>query len=426
MLLAIDIGSSSVKAALLDGETIAGEVASAAFATRYEGDRVEVDAAAVDAAIGTAVETLDLATVTRVGLTGMGPAWLALDAAGDAITPIVTHQDRRSLAQARAIEAAIGHERHLALAGNRPAPGGISSTVARWFAEETDAIQRAATLGHLPTYVTARMTGERAIDPSNAAFTGLMDVATVRWSPELCDAAKVPLATLPFIRDAATPIGLTRGDAYGLPNRLPVFGGFVDGSGMLLAAGATAGTLGHSAGSTDVLALCLDRPMPREGLLCRPLGTGGLWVSAATQAAGGAAVAWARRLMFSEMSDAAFAAVFRRAAEQRDDLPAFDPHLAGDRQQVDQPTASLAQLTLAHDREAVLAAIVRGLVENHLMRLHRLLTLAEEAGVTITPNVVTTGGGGPLAALCHARWPTRGWRFDTVAQATLRGLAALR
>ena len=426
MLLAIDIGSSSVKAALLDGDAIVGEVAATPFATRFEGDRAEVDAEAVDAAIAAAVGQLNLADIEAIGLTGMGPAWLAMDDRSRAITPIVTHQDRRSLEQARAIEAAVGRERHLALAGNRPTPGGISSTVARWFVEQGD-IGKATMVGHLPTYVGHRLTGRWAIDPSNAGFSGLMDVATGAWSEELCAAAKVPIAKLPAIVDAATPIGVTVPNPYGLSPSLPVFGGFVDGSGMLLAAGATAGTLGHSAGSTDVLALCLDRPMPRDGLLCRPLGTGGLWVSAATQAAGGAAVGWARRLMFGEMSDADFARAFRRAADSAErDGPRFDPRLAGDRQQVDQPTAALAGLTLSHDRHAVLAAIVRALVDDHLARLARLLTLADEAGVAVSPRVIVTGGGGALADLCHARWDSNAWRFDRVEQATLRGLSALQ
>ena len=238
----------------------------------------------------------------------------------------------------------------------------------------------------------------------------------------------MPVGKLPPIRDASETIGQTRADnAYGLPAGLPVFGGFVDGSGMLLAAGATPGTLGHSAGSTDVLALCLDRPMPRNGLLCRPLGARGLWVSAATQAAGGAAVAWARRLMFGELDDAAFADAFALAADaSQGTLPHFDPRLAGDRQQVEQPAASLSELTLAHDRQGVLAAVVRSLVVDHLARLARLLALADEAGVVVAPRVVTTGGGGALAELGHARWPAGGWRFETVELATLRGLAALR
>jgi len=43
-MLGIDVGSSSVKAAVLVNGKVRGEVVRAEFATRHEGVRVEVDA----------------------------------------------------------------------------------------------------------------------------------------------------------------------------------------------------------------------------------------------------------------------------------------------------------------------------------------------------------------------------------------------
>ena len=437
VLLAIDVGSSSVKAAVLDGTAIVGAVASAAFLTDFATDRAEVPADRIDAAVRAAVSQLDFDGIAAVGLTGMGPAWLAMADDGTAITPVVTHQDRRSLAQAERIEATIGRERHLATAGNRPTPGGISSTTAAWFAENTDALSRAGKVGHLPTYLMRRLAGVWAIDPSNAGFSGLMDVATGDWSNELCNAVGVARDKLPPIVDAATVVGETITNDLGVPVSLPMFGGYVDGSGPLLLGGATVGTLCHSAGSTDVLAACVDRPTPREGLLCRPLGTRGLWVSAATQAAGAAGLAWARRVLYAEADDAAFAAAVElagglarrvgsdaqtRRASPPANAPTFRPHLAGDRQQVRQPTAGLDDLTLAHTRDDLLAAVLRALVADHRDRLDRLLAVAGD----VQRSVISTGGGDLLARHCHAAWPDTGsWTFREVDQATLRGLGSI-
>ena len=351
MLLALDIGSSSVKAALLDGTRLVAHAASP-YGTVYAGDRAEVPVERIEAAIRLAVAELDLAKATAVGVTGMGPAWLAMDAAGRALTPVVTHQDRRSLQQAKRIEQTVGRRRHLALAGNRPTPGGISSTTAAWFAAETDVIGRAAMLGHLPTYLLHKLTGVWSVDPSNAGFSGLMDVATGDWSDELCAAANVPRDKLPPIRDAADVLGETRDNDLNIPPNLPAFGGYVDGSGAILVAGATSGKLVHSAGSTDVLALCLDRPLPRDGLLCRPLGTGGLWVSAATCASGGSSLEWLKTLLFAEVDYASFDEKIRAAAESPPPAERFRPYLAGDRQRVTQPSARFAGLTLATGRDA--------------------------------------------------------------------------
>lgn len=429
LLLALDIGSSSVKAALLDGTDVVGDVVSESFPTRYDGDRAEVDAEQVEAALFRAVRQFELPRLKAVGLTGMGPAWLAMDERGDALTPLITHQDRRSLREAMRIERTVGHGRHLALAGNRPTPGGLSSTTAAWFATNTDVIDRAHRLGHLPTYLGHRLTKQFAIDPSNAGFSGLMDVTTGGWSDSLCRAAGVPKGKLPPIVDAAVPIGLSVENDLGIPAELPVFGGYVDGSGPLLVAGAKAGQLVHSAGSTDVLALCLDQPAPREGLLCRPLGTNGKWVAAATQAAGGAGLHWARQMFFFEADDAAFATAVEEALK-REPSERFHPHLAGDRQKVRQPTGGFENLTLASERHDLLAAVLRALLADHLERLRRLLSLAESLDVEVLPTVTTTGAGELLAEPCHAAWPERHdgqpWAFEAVEQATLRGLGALR
>ncbi len=196
----------------------------------------------------------------------------------------------------------------------------------------------------------------------------------------------------------------------------------MDGSGPLLAGGAAAGRLMHSAGSTDVLAVCVDQPMPTDGLLCRPLGVGKLWVLAATQAAGSAGLAWARRTLFTECDDAAFNGHIRKAAEQVTGV-VFSPHLAGDRQGVDQPTGGFSNLTLATTRDDLLAAVVQGLVDDHRQRLDRLLAVAGP----VDADVLVTGGGGALPDLLRREWPKRpgGWSLREVSQGTLRGVGAV-
>ncbi len=401
-----------MKAALLDGVDLASPVASTPFATDRQGVRVEVPVERIEAAIRQALDQLVLADATYVALTGMSPAWLAVRDA-KAITPVVTHQDRRSVAEAVALEERVGRERHLQLAGNRPTPGGISSTTAAWFATHTDAIERADLLCHLPTYLGLQLTGEAVADPSNAGFMGLMDVTTGGWSQELCDAAGVPMRKLPAIRDASETIGTTRPNGLGVPIGLPLFGGVVDGSGPLLLADRDDAVV-HSAGSTDVVAAVVDRPIPADGLLCRPLGTGGRWVVAATQAAGSAGWDWAVRVLGPPTQ--------RLAELARYDTPVvFHPHLAGDRQQVVQPMACFDNLTLATDRSDLHAAVLQALLADHADRVRRVL---EVAGDRPRP-VLATGGGGDLPALLREQWPA-GWSFAEVDQATLRGLGRLR
>lgn len=405
---------------MLEGVEVVGEVAFARFQTDHTADRAEVPVKRIEAAIRAAVGRLDAARASAVGLTGMGPAWLAMDDTGTAMTPAVTHQDRRSLEQARRIEAAVGRERHLQIAGNRPTPGGISSTTAAWFAQETDVLDRAAVLGHLSTYFIHRLTGVWTIDPSNAGFTGLMGISTLDGSSELCDAAGVPIDKLPPIRDAAEIVGEVGENDLGVPRGLPVFGGLLDGGCPILLAGAQPGMLMRSSGSTDVIALCTDRPMPRDGLLCRPLGTKNLWITAATLSSGGSALAWCRRMLFEGASDQEFGDYCRRAMERRPSGVHFDPRLAGDRQGVEQPAGGWSGVTLSTGRLDLLRAVLVSLRESAQERYQRLRSL----GMPMDATLYLTGGASELADLDPPDFP--GIReVVTLENATLRGLGRL-
>jgi sugar (pentulose or hexulose) kinase len=420
-VLSVDVGSSSVKAAVVRGGEIVGPIVRQAFPTHQHKGRSEVEPGDVLRAVHASIRTCDTAGVAALVLTGMGPAWLAMAADGQPLTRLVTHADRRSLSQGRRIEALVGRERHVQLAGNRPTPGGISSTTAAWFAEhEPSVMRRATTIGHWPTWLLWHLTGRLGIDPSNAGFTGLMDVGTGAWSAELCGAAGVRPVQLPPIRDAADAAPLLTGPAgaVGLPAGLPVLGGVVDGSGPLLLDGARAGRLVHSAGSSDVLALGLERAMPRDGLLCRPLGTGGQWVAAATLSSGGSLLAWLGDLMFAgeDLAD-----VCRRAADRPPTIVQIDPRLAGDRLTVDQPAAAIVNLTPGIDRLDVMRAAIVAVAQSMRERYNRLAGL----GVPIHDAIIRTGGAadllGPLLLDVFPRRHT----VRPVEEATLRGAATL-
>ena len=427
-LLGLDIGSSSVKAGLLRDGLLTGDPAREAFPTRYDGAKAEVDAAAIFAAVHKVIADLgpDAKTVDAVALSVMCPAFVLIDTAGKPLTPIVTHQDRRSVEQAVRIEQTVGKGRHLQLAGNRPTPGGISSTTFAWFAEHhPDVVKRADLFGHLNTLLVRTLTGARTIDPSNASFTGLYETTTLGgWSDVLCDAAGVPKAILPDVIDADRIAGtVTAGaaESFGLAAGTPVLAGYVDGSGATLLGGAAVGLLVNTAGSTDVLALCVDDPKPADGLLTRGVGVGRKWLSVATLSAAGSSVAWAKAMLYPHVDWPAFDAELRKAAAPGPRSPVrFDPRLAGDRAAVQQPTGGFAGLTLATTRGDLLRAVADALAADSADRLKRLMA----QGIEIHSEVIASGRGDPLTDLLHRDWPGH-WTFREENEASLRGLGTL-
>ncbi len=428
MVLTLDIGSSSVKAAVAVNGRLVGKSARAEFATRHTGARVEVEPDAVMRAIREAIAALGprAKRVELIALSNMAPSWIAMDARGRALTPIITHQDRRSIEAALAIEKILGKARHLGLAGNRPFPGGISSTTCAWFVKNEPALMRRADLiGHLNTFLHRQLTGQRITDPSNASFMGFYRTTTLRgWSDELCGAAGIKAHILPAVIDAGdvgghlTPVGAR---AAGLTAGTPMLAGMVDTSAAMLLAGARPGQLTNSCGSTDVLALCTDAPRPHEKLLTRALGVGRLWTSVSTLAAAGSSLAWVKDMLFAEMDWRQFKNTCRRIARRGASATiTFDPYLAGDRMSIEQRSAGFFGITLASSRQDMLAAVCDALAKASAARLDLLLDVN---GVKPRPTVVLTGGAADRT-IFHRDWPDR-WRFRQEKDAVLRGLAML-
>lgn len=460
--LAIDVGSSSVKAAVLVGTRPVSALVREGFATRYDGVRAEVDPREILRAVGKAARGAVHSSVGKpvevVAMSAMSPSWIAVDRKGEALTPVVTHQDRRSVHEARRIEAEFGKEKHLAITGNRPVPGGISSTTAAWFARhEKGTMRRSALVGHVQTYLLHVLTGARAADRSNASFMGVYKTtempetdADSGWHEGLVKLAGLKLTQMPHVLSGDTVAGeLTSRGArmLGLRSGTPVLTGVVDTSAAVVLAGALPGMLVNVSGSTDVLAVVTETPRPDERYLTRGLGVGRKWLSVSTISAAGSAVAWARRALFSELEENDFYRVVAKVSAAYDKEEGssdgatveFLNGLAGSRVAVEQPTGRFEGLRLSTTREEMLAAVIRSLAKSSAERLD---LLKEASSHRIRREVLRTGGtGGLLARILYARWPTVGgsngkgsakgrhrrpkYLFSDIPEATLLGLGQL-
>ncbi len=428
--LGLDIGSSSVIAGILRGPKVIAESPRAFFRSHCVGARVEVAPDELLQAMQTAIAGLGARArqVDAIALATMAPAWIAMDRQGRALTPIVTHQDRRSVALAIELERRMGKAKHLAICGNRPFPGGISSTTWAWFrANQPARLKRADLVGHLNTFLHRQLTGARVTDPSNASFTGLYDTLGLSgWSEELCANLGVSAALLPEVVEADVVGGTVTAEAaarFGLRAGTPMMTGIMDGSAGMLLAGAQTGQLFNVVGSTDVLALCTHRPRPHERLLTRALGVQGLWLQVSTIAAMASSIYWARDQFFAGMPLKEFQTEFRRlsrAGRAAAGGVVFEPYMAGERTSIEQRTGAFRHVTLATTRTHLLAAIIEGLTQASADRL----PLLQATGTRIKRTVAVSGGSDRLDQLMHRDWPGA-WKFRAVTDATMRGLGTM-
>lgn len=390
--------------------------------------KVEVDAERLLRAVGEAISGLGSKTrnVDAIALSVMSPSWVAMDRNGRAITPIITHQDRRSTEIAGELEKRVGEKRHLRIAGNRPFPGSISSTTLAWFLRhEPGRMKRADLLGHVNTLVHRRLTGQRIVDPSNASFMGLYRTCDLGgWSDELCQAAGAKKTQLPEIIESNVIAGRITSEAateFGLQAGTPVTAGMVDTGAAMMCTGAQVGQLFHVCGSTDVLAVVAAQAHPHPRLLTRALGIGRKWLSVYTLAAGGSTLDWMHREFFSDFSTTQFRRLTTTLVHERPSTIAqFSPYLAGERAAMQQRQADFTGLTLATTRREMLAAAIESLSAASAARLPLLV----EAQPTFRREVFFSGGQGILAEMMHRDWPGR-WKYRYVKEASLAGLAQM-
>jgi xylulokinase len=375
-ILALDVGTSSVKAAVLDVVTATpvGPVARANYALDHPtADAAEVPAerlwSAVTAAAreATAVPRL---RIEAIGLSCLTPALVLLDGADQPLTPIWTHFDRRARPAARQVWDDVGEE-FLATVGNRPLPGGISVLCYRQQCQDQPSLRR-----HVKSYVHAngwlglRLTGERAFDRGNACFTGLYGTVTNQtWSQRWCNYFEVDPSWLPPVVCGSTTLGNLRPDAaaeLGVPAGLPVKLGTADTSSAMLAAGMRQGDLMHVVGATQVLSALSEHPQPSPQRLTRQLGVGRAFIHVTHNPVGGAALSWIRELCFRDQTDPEFYERTIPAAQKHATLVVLDPpYLGGDRLEIEAHRAAFRELTLATDRMDLLAALLTALRQRH-------------------------------------------------------------
>ena len=193
MYLGIDIGTSSVKAVVVDaGQNIRAAATVPLAVSRPKELWSEQDPEDWWTAVGQAVSELRhtagtaWAEVKAIGLSGQMHGAVLLDEAGLPIRPAILHNDGRSHAQAEELNRKLPE---IGTIAGVPAMPGFVGPKLLWISRyEPDVIGRARHLLLPKDYVRFRMTGGFATDMCDASGTLLFDGAKRDWSPAIAAA----------------------------------------------------------------------------------------------------------------------------------------------------------------------------------------------------------------------------------------------
>jgi xylulokinase len=258
MYLGVDVGTSSVKAVLVDDRaTAVGQSSMPLTLSRPQplwAEQQPEDWWQASVAAIRALPVAGRAAVRAIGLAGQMHGATLLDRAGRPLRPAILWNDGRSAPQCVALERREPRSR--AITGNIMMPG-FTAPKLLWVAQhEPDIFARTARVLLPKDYVRLQMTGEAVSDMSDASGTGWLDVARRDWSDEMLAATGLQRSQMPrLVEGSAASAVLTPQAAaqLGLP-AVPVAGGGGDNAASAAGMGVIApGQAFLSLGTSGVL-----------------------------------------------------------------------------------------------------------------------------------------------------------------------------
>lgn len=271
MYLGIDLGTSAVKALLVDEDGVIVESRSAALTvSRPHAGWSEQDPdrwwqATNDAvmALG-AARKAQMAVVRAIGISGQMHGLTALDAAGSVIRPSILWNDNRAAAQAVRMDAETPAFRAI---GGNAVMSGFTAPKAVWMRENEPELFAAIDSILLPKdYLRFRMSGEKLSEMSDSSGTLWLDVAARDWSDDLLAPCGLSRDQMPGLVEGAAPAGRLRADvaaAWGIDGSPVIAGGGGDNAAAAVGLGAVNPGDGFcSLGTSGVVFVVTDSFVP--------------------------------------------------------------------------------------------------------------------------------------------------------------------
>ena len=250
MYLGLDLGTSGVKAMLIDGnQKIIGSANGDLDVSRPHSGWSEQDPAhwirATEEAVAglKAAHPKELAAVRGIGLSGQMHGATLLDADDKVLRPCILWNDTRSYHEAAALDA---NPRFRALTGNIVFPGFTAPKLA-WVAKhEPDVFAKVRWVLLPKDYLRLWLTGEHMSEMSDSAGTSWLDTGKRKWSSELLAATNLDEKQMPTLVEGTEVAGKLRGELaskWGIGGDVVVAGGAGDNA----ASACGMGTVSHGA-----------------------------------------------------------------------------------------------------------------------------------------------------------------------------------
>ncbi len=391
MLIGVDVGTTSVKAALFDAEGHAVKTFAQAYPTDRPAPRhVEQNPEDWMRLVDAALSALGAESVKGVGLSSQVNTHLFVDNNGKALFPAITWADGRCEEEAKRLDAQISVEEKQKWWG-APLPIDASHVLARMAyvaKHHPDVWAKTRWVLAPKDYCLLHLTGEVATDPMTAF--GLVD-GNLTLVQHLLDLVRGAAERLPPLAPFTKVIGTLR-------SGVPVVTGAMDAwSGMIGAGVSEDGQALYLSGTSEILGIVSAKKAPVPGVITFPR-CEGITLHAGPTQSGGASIEWLSRLLGKSAIELSGLAA---SADTTKPLPLFLPHLEGERAPLwdINSRASFAGLNSSMGAVELTRAVFEGVAYSARLAMESL-----EASACLRPTEINHSGGGAASNIwCQIR-----------------------
>ncbi|MFD0966968.1 xylulokinase [Seminibacterium arietis] len=403
MYIGIDLGTSGVKAILLDEEQHILATASHALTISrpqplWSEQHPQDWWQATNLAMLELANQQDLSRVKAIGLTGQMHGATLLDSADQVLSPAILWNDGRSFAECAELEQLVPTGREIT--GNLMMPG-FTAPKLKWVAKHQPRLADQVAKVLLPKdYLRLLMTGEYASDMSDASGTMWLDVGKRDWNQDLLHACGLDIDNMPQLFEGNQITGYLRKSLaqQWKMKEVPVVAGGGDNAAGAIGVGLyQSGQAMLSLGTSGVYFVVTDKftanPKKAVHSFCHALPDRWHLMSVILSAA--SAVDWVKKV--TGIGD--IQTLFRQAEQSAVNSEAiFLPYLSGERTPHNDPYAKGVFWGLTHNDDQ--ASIAKAVIEGVSFALADGIEVLHQTGV-VANNISLIGGGAKSTYWCQ-------------------------
>ena len=408
MLLGVDLGTTNVKAVVVDSEGRVVAEGSAGVERYYTPDGgVEQDIEeiwnATCAAIRQAVARQDPLEIAAIGISSQGAAMQLLDAEEQPIGRVISWLDGRGRPFDQDITAKLGEGFFVEHIGRHSSTMTIGQILRLRQQASMDFMMEAKRIGYVGDCIVGRLCGRRAHDATSLSIAGLLNPSLRRADPEVLELLKSAEDRLPDLLPATTPAGTLLPDVapqIWLRAGIPVSAAIHDQYAASLGVGSVhegdvclgTGTAWAMVANTAKLAT----PVTKGTFVC-PHPVEGIYGQMLSMVNGGSSIDWAMNLVGGGKSPSHSVDDALEGVPPGSDGLCFWPLLSpsGAPGPFGEAGGRLAGITLAHSADHLIRAVVEGLA----CELARHLKFLTDAGLPVRRLVMCGGAAASRVTL---------------------------